>query len=132
MEAIGRRSPDFRPEAGIESPGAVSVVLMSESASPTPHAVLARRIGLGTAIAVTVGSTIGSGIFRSPSGIAEQLPGPVPMLLCWAIAGLLALCGALTLAEVGSAHPETGGSTPLSVMPSDGYRLSFSGGRSSS
>ncbi|HRK21583.1 MAG TPA: amino acid permease [Fimbriimonadaceae bacterium] len=76
---------------------------------PILHQQLARKIGLGTAIAVTVGSTIGSGIFRTPAGIAEALPGPLPMLICWAVAGLLALCGALTLAEVGSAHPETGG-----------------------
>lgn len=76
---------------------------------PAVHHHLARKIGLGTAIAVTVGSTIGSGIFRTPESIADQLPGPLPMLLCWAVAGLLALCGALTLAEVGSAHPETGG-----------------------
>jgi APA family basic amino acid/polyamine antiporter len=73
------------------------------------HAALARQIGLGTAIAVVVGSTIGSGIFRSPAGIAEKLPGPIPMMLCWAFAGLIVLCGALTLAEVGGAHPETGG-----------------------
>jgi len=76
---------------------------------PAVHAQLARRIGLGMAVAVTVGSTIGSGIFRTPASIAEYLPGPVPMLLCWIVAGLLALCGALTLAEVGSARPETGG-----------------------
>lgn len=70
---------------------------------------LARRIGLGTAVAVVIGSTIGSGIFRTPASIAEQLPGPLPMLACWIAAGLIALCGALTLAEVGGAHPETGG-----------------------
>ena len=64
------------------------------------HHVLARRIGIGTAIAVLVGSTIGSGIFRTPAGIAEKLPGPLPMLLCWLAGGLLALCGALTLAEI--------------------------------
>lgn len=73
------------------------------------HAVLKRQIGLGTAVAVLIGSTIGSGIFRSPSGIAEKMPGPGPMLLVWTLAGLLVLCGALTLAEVGSARPETGG-----------------------
>jgi amino acid transporter len=78
-------------------------------AQAEPHHFLARRIGLGTAIAVLVGSTIGSGIFRTPAGIAEKLPGPVPMLLCWVFGGLLALCGALTLAEIGGAHPETGG-----------------------
>jgi amino acid transporter len=78
-------------------------------ARPDTHSTLARQIGLGTAVAVVVGSTIGSGIFRTPAGIAESLPGPLPMLLCWAAAGVLALCGALTLAEVGGAHPETGG-----------------------
>ncbi len=56
-----------------------------------------------------VGSTIGSGIFRSPAGIANRLPGPLPMLGVWAIGGLFALCGALTLAEIAGAMPETGG-----------------------
>ncbi len=78
-------------------------------AAAPPHAVLKRQIGLGTAIAVLIGSTIGSGIFRSPSGIAEKMPGPGPMLLVWLAAGLLVLCGALTLAEIGSARPQTGG-----------------------
>ena len=56
-----------------------------------------------------VGSTIGSGIFRSPAGVAARLPGPLPMLAVWATGGLFALCGALTLAEISGALPETGG-----------------------
>lgn len=60
-------------------------------------------------MAVVVGTTIGSGIFRSPAGIAERLPGPLPMLSVWVIGGLFALCGALTLAEVAGALPQTGG-----------------------
>lgn len=75
--------------------------------SSSPH--LIRQIGLGSGIAVVVGSTIGSGIFRSPSDIAGNLPGPVPMLLAWLVGGLLVLCGALTLAEVGGAYPYSGG-----------------------
>jgi APA family basic amino acid/polyamine antiporter len=70
---------------------------------------LPRRIGLWTAVAILVGSTIGSGIFRSPAGIADKLPGPLPLLLVWATGGLFALCGALTLAEVAGAYPRTGG-----------------------
>ena len=70
---------------------------------------LERRIGLWSAIAVVIGSTIGSGIFRSPAGIADKLPGPVPMLSVWVVGGIFALCGALTLAEVSSALPRTGG-----------------------
>jgi amino acid transporter len=70
---------------------------------------LVRQIGLGSGIAVLVGSTIGSGIFKSPSGIAGQLPGPLPMLAVWCVGGIFVLCGALTLAEVGGAYPYSGG-----------------------
>ncbi len=71
--------------------------------------VLERRIGLWSAIAIVIGSTIGSGIFRSPAGIADKLPGPLPMLSVWVVGGVFAICGALTLAELASALPKTGG-----------------------
>ena len=71
--------------------------------------MLPRRLGLWSAIAVLVGSTIGSGIFRSPAGIADKLPGPLPLLAIWVTGGIFALCGALTLAEVAGAFPRTGG-----------------------
>jgi APA family basic amino acid/polyamine antiporter len=74
-----------------------------------PHSTLPRRLGLWSAIAVVIGTTIGSGIFRSPAGIADRLPGPLPMLAIWVVGGLVALCGALSLAEVAGAFPQTGG-----------------------
>src|SRR5579862_9781319 len=77
------------------------------AASPPSH--LVRQIGLGSGIAVVIGSTIGSGIFKSPSGIAVQLPGPLPMLAVWVLGGLFVLCGALTLGELGGAFPYSGG-----------------------
>jgi amino acid transporter len=70
---------------------------------------LPRRLGLWSAVAVLVGSTIGSGIFRSPAGIADKLPGPLPLLVIWVTGGIFVLCGALTLAEVAGAFPRTGG-----------------------
>ena len=79
---------------------------------------LERKIGLWSAIAVLVGSTIGSGIFRSPAGIAAKLPGPIPMLSVWVVGGIFALCGAVTLAEVAGARPETGG---LYIYIRDGW-----------
>lgn len=79
------------------------------SAEGAGHTELARRLGLWSAVAVVIGSTIGSGIFRSPAGIADKLPGPLPMLAVWTAGGIFALCGALTLAEVASALPKTGG-----------------------
>lgn len=79
--------------------------------TPAPGAprALERQIGLWSGIAVVIGSTIGSGIFRSPAGIADKLPGPLPMLLSWVAGGIFAICGALTIAEVASALPRTGG-----------------------
>ena len=84
---------------------------MSEPASVTTEndGGLQRRVGMWTAVAILVGSTIGSGIFRSPAGIADKLPGPLPLLSIWIVGGLFALCGALTLAEAASAFPRTGG-----------------------
>jgi amino acid transporter len=70
---------------------------------------LPRRLGFLSTTAVLVGSTIGSGIFRSPAGIADKLPGPLPLLAVWVTGGLFALCGALTLAEIAGAYPRTGG-----------------------
>ncbi len=77
--------------------------------TPVAPQGLQRSIGLWSAMAVVIGSTIGSGIFRSPAGIADKLPGPLPMLSAWIAGGIFALCGALTIAEIASALPKTGG-----------------------
>ena len=73
------------------------------------QATLPRTLGLWSAVAVVIGITIGSGIFRTPAGIAQKLPGPLPLFGVWIAGGVVALCGALTLAEVAGAFPETGG-----------------------
>ncbi|HJU65045.1 MAG TPA: amino acid permease [Gemmatimonadaceae bacterium] len=75
----------------------------------TDASSLPRRLGLLSAMAVLIGTTIGSGIFRSPAAIADRLPGPLPLLAVWVTGGLFALSGALTLAEVAGALPRTGG-----------------------
>lgn len=77
--------------------------------SPTSRTTLPRQLGLWSAVAVVIGSTIGSGIFRTPAGVANRLPGPAALSAVWVAGGLLALCGALTLAEVAGAFPDTGG-----------------------
>src|SRR5205085_10167582 len=70
-----------------------------------PH----RRIGLYAATAITVGNIIGSGIFRSPHSVAQELPTVALMILAWVIGGVLSLCGSLSLAELAVTHPKTGG-----------------------
>src|SRR5215510_12347974 len=70
---------------------------------------LPRTLGLWSSVALVVGITIGSGIFRSPAGIAQKVPDPTVMLLLWVIGGAITLCGALSLGELAAALPETGG-----------------------
>lgn len=70
---------------------------------------LPRQVGLVNAVAVLVGVTIGSGIFRVPATVAAQLHDPGPALLCWILGGVIALFGALTIAELAGALPRSGG-----------------------
>ena len=49
------------------------------------------------------------GIFRTPVNVAAATPTPFLFYLCWIAGGLVALCGALTYAEIGSRLPVTGG-----------------------
>lgn len=85
---------------------------------------LPRRLGLLSAIALVIGSTIGSGIFRVPARIAEAVPSAVPMLGVWVVGGLLVLCGALTFAELGGLFPRSGG-LYVWVREGHGDRLAF-------
>ena len=68
-----------------------------------------RSVGLVDAIAVLVGVTIGSGIFRVPATVAAQLHAPGSVILCWVLGGVIALFGALTVAELAGALPRSGG-----------------------
>lgn len=64
---------------------------------------------MGFGLAVIVGNTIGAGIFRAPGQIAEQLPYPWIFLSVWLLGGLYALLGAISLAELGTMIPRSGG-----------------------
>ncbi len=80
----------------------------SDSQAPPPGE-LPRKLGLWSAVAVVAGITIGSGIFRTPASVTNRLPGPLALFVVWVSGGIVALFGALTLAEVAGAFPETGG-----------------------
>ncbi len=78
--------------------------------SPDPWGErLPRRLGLWSAVAVLVGSTIGSGIFRTPASVAERVDDVPLFLLAWVVGGAVAICGALTYAELAAAFPRSGG-----------------------
>jgi len=70
---------------------------------------LKRALGLSAALAIVIGTVIGSGIFRVPQAMIQSV-GTVPMVfLVWVVGGALSLAGALTYAELASALPGAGG-----------------------
>ncbi|HET9525377.1 MAG TPA: APC family permease [Pyrinomonadaceae bacterium] len=75
----------------------------------TQRGQLWRVLGVGFGLAVIIGNTIGAGIFRAPGTIAAQLPNPWLFLGVWVIGGLYALLGAISLAELGTLIPRSGG-----------------------
>ena len=70
---------------------------------------LKRDLGVWAALAIVVGTVIGSGIFRVPQAMILNV-GTVPLVfLVWIVGGLLSLAGALTYAELAAAMPGAGG-----------------------
>lgn len=70
---------------------------------------LKRSLTLFDLTMIAIGSTIGSGIFLTPSLIAASLPSPAWILGIWIVGGLTAMCGALTFAELSASLPQAGG-----------------------
>ena len=58
---------------------------------------------------IVVSLVIGMGIFRTPANVAKASPDTFLFFVAWIAGGLVALCGALTYAEIGSRLPVTGG-----------------------
>jgi APA family basic amino acid/polyamine antiporter len=70
---------------------------------------LRRALGLAAALAIVIGTVIGSGIFRVPQAMINNV-GSVPLVfLVWVVGGALSLAGALTYAELAAAMPGAGG-----------------------
>ena len=66
-------------------------------------------LGVAFGLAVIIGNTIGAGIFRVPGSIAELIPNAGLFLLVWIAGGVYALLGAISLAELGTMLPRSGG-----------------------
>jgi amino acid transporter len=77
--------------------------------TPSSGPGLVRALGPLMAIAVVVGTVIGSGVFKKPQAVAENLPSLGLAAIVWIAGGVLALLGSLTLAEVAVLYPRAGG-----------------------
>ncbi len=81
---------------------------MAPTDPPSAPGSMLRILGVTFGIAVAVGGTIGSGIMRTPSQIANRLPSVPLIMLAWAAGALYSLLGAWSLGELGAMIPSSG------------------------
>jgi APA family basic amino acid/polyamine antiporter len=67
------------------------------------------KLGLRAASFLVISVMIGSGVFKKIAPMAQELGTPWLILLCWLIAGIVSLAGALCTAELVSMYPNSGG-----------------------
>lgn len=68
-----------------------------------------QTLSMFDAVALIVGTVIGSGIFKTPSLVAAHSGNEGSALLLWLLGGVLSLIGALCYAELTSTYPHAGG-----------------------
>ncbi len=76
-----------------------------DNASPS----LVRRLGAFSGAMVVVGIVIGTGLYRVPPIVAAPFATPFGPLALWVAGGLIALAGALSVAELAAMFPDAGG-----------------------
>ena len=69
---------------------------------------LVRALGAWAAMAIVVGTMIGTGIFLKPAEMASEGGSVAVVFAAWIVGGVLSLFGALSFAELGAAIPEAG------------------------
>ena len=87
-----------------------------------------RVVGLRAAVGVIVASTVGSGIFSVTGQFGAQAGSDANVLVPWVVGGLVALCGGLSLAELGAMIPCSGGSVEFARRafgPAVGYLVAM-------
>ncbi|MDO5733414.1 MAG: amino acid permease [Eubacteriales bacterium] len=74
-----------------------------------PQKDLTRKLGLWAAVAISMGTTIGSGIFSSIGEVAGAAGSASLTILAFLIGGMLNIPANLVYAEMATAYPENGG-----------------------
>lgn len=83
--------------------------MANQAEAATPQDELQRGFGLSTATYVVIASMVGTGILISPGFMMASLKSYPLIFGLWTLGGLLAICGALCVAELAAALPRAGG-----------------------
>src|SRR5580765_7447047 len=70
---------------------------------------LEKALGVGMVVVVAVSNIIGSGVYKKIAPMADALHSSVWVLICWILAGVISLFGALSNAEIAGMLADTGG-----------------------
>jgi len=70
---------------------------------------LTPKIGLRAATILVVSVIVGSGVFKKIAPMSAELGSPILVIVCWILAGIISLAGALSTAEMASMYPDSGG-----------------------
>src|ERR1700674_2721991 len=84
-------------------------MLASNPSDHSERSDLVRGLGLGSAIAIVIGDTIGTGVFLVASNMARAVGSAKLVLIAWILGLLIVLLGAFCYAELGAAFPHAGG-----------------------
>jgi APA family basic amino acid/polyamine antiporter len=68
-----------------------------------------RSLGTTAATALVMANMVGVGVFTMTGILLASVGSPIAVLALWAVAGVLALCGAAVYAELGAMMPRAGG-----------------------
>ena len=70
---------------------------------------LNRSLGLISSLSLVIGTVIGSGIFFKQAAVLDYAHSTNLALVAWLVGGLITMASGLTIAEIGSQMPHTGG-----------------------
>src|ERR1700690_2831896 len=83
--------------------------MAANSADHSERSELVRGLGLGSAAALVIGDTIGTGVFLVASDMARAVGSAKLVLAAWILGLFIVLLGAFCYAELGAAFPKAGG-----------------------
>jgi basic amino acid/polyamine antiporter, APA family len=77
--------------------------------SGTARLIELPRVSGITALTLAAADMIGTGVFTSLGFQVRDIPSGFSLLMLWVVGGIVALCGALSYAELAAAFPRSGG-----------------------
>ena len=80
-----------------------------ENKGRAPDQGLKKSVTVTQALSLVVGMIIGSGIFLKPGVVLQSAGSPLMAIAAWVAGGVITLASALSVAEIASVIPKTGG-----------------------